>query len=181
MSQSGVWPDRLVEVAGKQLTATLTRAVDLEGLLKLRSKKHLDITPLFAKGPALNGARFTPPTHLIDDEIESLYFAEDAATAFAEANQVSALVEQLQPHLATPSNPKVLFSAEVQLMSLLDLADRRVQEVLIVSTVELLAPWRIANSRGSLSATQKIGLAAFESNRFDGIRYPSAKNPSSAC
>ena len=73
--------------------------------------------------------------------------------------------------------PKVVFSIDVLFTRLLDLSDKRIRSALGTTQAELDAPWKAIKQ----PATQRLGSAVFESNRFSAIRYRSTKAHRSHC
>jgi len=46
---------------------------------------------------------------------------------------------------------------------------------------ELTGEWRVTQVEGQEAPTQVLGRVAFQSERFDAIRFPSSKNPGGVC
>jgi hypothetical protein len=63
----------------------------------------------------------------------------------------------------------------------LDLAQLIVREALGTNEDELCGPWRAQVANGQSAPTQELGTAVFASNRFDALRYPSARSPGHYC
>jgi hypothetical protein len=104
----------------------------------------------------------------------SIYFAEDRATADLEANQAYVAVQQINPD-AVPGPPAtVLFTARVQLASVLDITGPDTHAALGTSLAELVSPYRLFQVAGRLSPTQELGKAVHDSRRAQAIRYSSA-------
>lgn len=150
-------------------SGTLYRAINHSALYGIHSTSPYVPDPLYCDGAPAKGARFTPKGGM-----PSIYFAEDRATADLEANQAYLAVQQVNP-AAVPGPPStVLFTARVQLDSVLDLADPVVQTALGTNRAELAAPYRLFQVAGQSAPTQELGKAVFDTRRAQAIRYPSA-------
>jgi RES domain-containing protein len=141
----------------------LYRTVDLQYL----QKPYYPLRALFGLGVSQSGARFTP-----QGGPPSLYMAEDNLTALAEATLTAAAV-------SGPHPPKVVFTAKVNIGSVLDLTEQRTLTLFGTSTQELHGTWRI--STGPPPATQLLGQATYDSGRYMAIRYPSVRRPGGVC
>ncbi len=167
----------LAAIPSVPFEGTLHRAVHLHWLMNL--PPNVVPQPLYSLAAPTTGARFTPV-----GGPPMLYFAEDAETAYAEANQVGSLVKSVLEVAAAP--PTVLVAASVKLGSVLDLTDSSIQAALSLSLAEIAAPWRLASARaaGSRSkrpTTQRLGQAIFDSGRFQALRYESTRLPGHPC
>jgi RES domain-containing protein len=117
--------------------------------------------PLSALGSKLIGGRYN-----YIGTFEVLYVAPDAQTAVRE------IIKDFQFRFP----PKSLITIEVDLRYIADLEDRRTIETLGIDRDELFSPWRkIQDIDRKKAYTQTLGEAIYNSKRFEGIRYPSAK------
>jgi RES domain-containing protein len=131
----------------------LYRAVDLEALFGFHQvMPYPQPLPLFSEGARLFGARYTPM-----GGPASLYLALDPQTAYAEANRVHTKAWLGTTAKAPAAPPTVLISVRARLDSILDITDTTIQQVLHTTNRELLRPWRLAQSRGRMVATQLLG------------------------
>ena len=104
----------------------------------------------------------------------SIYFAEDRNTADLEVNQAYFAVQQINP-AAVPGPPAtVLFTAKVQLDTVLDVTDPAVQAALGTTSTELAASYWRFQMAGVLSPTQELGKALFDTCTAQAVRYRSA-------
>lgn len=155
----------------------LYRAVDMEALFGFHQPTpYPQPLPLFSEGARQRGARYTPV-----GGPASLYLAYDPETAYAEANRVYTQTWSGAPGIAPALPPTVLISVRVRLDSILDITDTAIQRELQTGNQELLLPWRRAQSRGEVVATQALGQAVFDCGLFQAIRYPSALSPGAHC
>jgi hypothetical protein len=97
-------------------------------------------------------------------------FDERAANAEWKAG-----LQALFPGVELP--PKTVFATEVNLTRVLDVSTVEIQRALRTNSAELAQPWRARNG----PATQRLGLACFESGRFSALRYRSTKAAPSYC
>src|SRR5262249_3569129 len=114
----------------------------------------------------------------------ALYLAKDALTAHRELNQdfyahtkttegaVRIKRGEIRPH------PTVMLGIHISASALLNLRNKEVLTALgIRSDEELLGPWfNLPNA-----STRLLGVAVYESKRFEGLIYPSARNPGGVC
>lgn len=133
--------------------------------------------PLWAGGPRLKGARFSPP-----GGFDSLYLASDAVTALEEVGAI--FRHEGTPPFTLRTPPWTLFAVDGIVEEVLDLADPRICRRLGTSGSELTGDWRLSQGAylrgaGPLPPTQRLGKAAYESGRIAGMRYPSAKTTGS--
>ena len=148
-------------------SGVVTRLVDFEAYTA-SSEPRL----LFDEGPQQHGQRYTPI-----GGPRAIYGAEgpDLAEAEFSGKGLSALrpargATRIQLHL------------EVSLKALLDLGNQAIRGALKTSLDELREPWRgVYESSGEFPPTWQRGQAAFESGRFEAIRYPSAQVPRRYC
>lgn len=131
--------------------------------------------PLWPGGAPANGARFTPK-----GTFETIYLASDPMTALAEVSGVFT-----QPNLP-PTTPRLppwaVFAVEGVVTEVLDLTDSGIQAALMTNLQELTGDWQVPQGRfvkglGPIPPTQELGRAAFASGVVRGIKYPSARVP----
>ena len=103
---------------------------------------------------------------------DTLYLASSERAANAEWK---AGLQALFPGLELP--PKTVFATEVNLTRVLDLSTDEIQRALRTDSAELAQAWKAHNR----PATQRLGLACFESGRFSALRYRSTKAAPSYC
>jgi RES domain-containing protein len=118
---------------------------------------------LYAGGVSDSGGRFTPV-----GGPDTLYLASSESVANAEWRHG---LEKIfgKDLLAEP--PKVTFKSRVKLQRMVDLSDSNVLEALGTCSEELMAEWDGVTAPGS----QVLGQAIYDSCRFSGIRYQSAR------
>lgn len=140
------------------------RCVDLVALLGDGTRP---ITPLYDLGPRGSGQRYTP----IGGQL-ALYVAEHPYTSYVEAtgmfSSVAALAQQHAP-------AEVTLQFNVSLESVLDLTLAANQLLLETTTIELTRSWEWQMAMGQPVPTQILGEVAFNTGRFQAIRFPSAK------
>jgi len=148
------------QVQGTPYKEVLTRYVDSDAFDTGNRNCFYDL------GPHQEGKRYTPK-----GGARGIYIAEGVPTALGEATQKG--LAALKPdRIAT----RLQMDMSVELKSVLNLGDARIRRRLQTSIEELKSPWK-----GGLlppyswSDTWLLGEAVFESERFDGIRFPSAK------
>jgi len=131
--------------------------------------------PLWARGSRIDGGRFTP----IGSK-DTLYLAEDQFTALAEA--MAPLVLPTLPASAYINQPVVELPVRCVISRILDLTDDSNQARLETNYQELTGDWRVLQDRGQEAPTQRSGIQAFQSGRFQAIRFPSSKlRPRGVC
>lgn len=142
-------------------SGVITRLVDFEAYSASSNPRFL-----FDEGPRRYGQRYTRvggPKAIYGAEGADLAEAEYAGKGFS-ALRPTRGATRLQMHL------------EVTLQGILDLGNPAIRRALATSLGELREPWRgVFESTGSMPPTWELGQAAFESNRFEAIRYPSAQ------
>jgi RES domain-containing protein len=152
-----------------------SRFVAFRHLVSPRTSQPLrDPKPLWGIGSLEGGGRYNRPR-----TFEVIYLAEDPITALMEVGMVFApsagQVVRVQ-HL-----PIVHVSVGGVLLRIADLTLRKNLNLLGTTAQELTGEWRMAQAGGEEAPTQLVGRAIFESGVFDGIRYPSSKNPGGVC
>ena len=158
-----------IKLAGKfwrvVATSSLLGLVRGENGLPEVTRIHPNL--LFAGGPRRVGGRYTPM-----GGPETLYLASSERAANAEWK---AGLQALFPGVELP--PKTVFATEVNLTRVLDLSTDEIQRALRTNSAELTQPWRARYG----PATQRLGLACFESGHFSALRYRSTKAAPSYC
>lgn len=165
----------LKKIPSVPLQGPFSRCVGLHHLLpKPKTRRSGSPQPLWGMGSKTGGGRYTPP-----NLFETVYLSEDMVTALTE---VTAVVRTESSGLTTlATNPWVLISVRGVLLSALNLMDAVIVAQLGTSHQELTGEWRYTQATGREAPTQVLGRVCYDSGRFDGIRYPSAKNPPSGC
>lgn len=117
--------------------------------------------PLSALGSKLAGGRYN-----YIGEFEVLYLASDVQTA----------VQETLKNIHFRFSPKSIITIEVEVQNIVNLEDKKTTNTLGIDGDKLLSPWRKTQDIDHKKAyTQILGQAIYESNRFEGIKYPSAK------
>lgn len=130
--------------------------------------------PLFAEGPVIRGARFTPP-----GGFATLYLTFDRSTTSLEIGAIFRHADGRETALR--ERPTTLIPVRVELSGVLDLGDASLLKTLRTSDQELTGEWRFSQARGIEPATQRLGRIAHETGRIRGLRYRSAKVPERFC
>lgn len=106
-----------------------------------------------------------------------LYVATDPSTAGAE------FAGSLEDWQAGNCPHRAVFSMSVRLEQVLDLTCSRIRRILKTTPQELQSAWLGFSelNAGSYPPTWLLGQAAFESGRFDAIRFRSTKNKAGDC
>ncbi len=158
-----------IKLAGKfwrvVTTSSLLGLVRGENGLPEVTRVHPNL--LFAGGSRRVGGRYTPM-----EGPDTLYLASSERAANAEWK---AGLQALFPGVEHP--PKTVFATKVNLTRVLDLSTDEIQRALRTNSAELSQPWRARNG----PATQRLGLACFESGRFSALRYRSTIAARSYC
>lgn len=153
----------LEELPGIPYEGILTRHVDFAAYSAGNPARLL-----YDEGARQNGQRYTPP-----GGAKCLYFGEGLKVTAAEYTQRG--LAALKPDRA---DTRVQLNAEVKLNSVLDLKDASVRRKLGTTIDELKELWRHSlpsPPREDWAATWILGQAVFDSEQFDGIRFPSAQ------
>jgi RES domain-containing protein len=116
-----------------------------------------------------------------------LYVAEHLETAYHEANQEA--VQRLRAGIPFPHLPAMsILGLEVgsAALGLLDLTQLNVLNALGLTRRQIVRPWNTINTpgpglTGEWAPTQILGFLAFQDGRFQGVRYPSARNRGKPC
>ncbi|RYD30162.1 MAG: hypothetical protein EOP86_20455 [Verrucomicrobiaceae bacterium] len=145
------------------------RVVALESYLNASAPSLLfDLGPKISK----EGQRFSPP-----GDHRGLYVStglETAGSEFASSKR----------HWRSGQCPKhVVSDMSVRLASVLDLTSATVRRTLRISKEQVLSPWNgFASLNGGIwPVTWILGHHSFESGRFDGILFPSNRDPAGTC
>ena len=174
-------------MAGKRATGLLPRvfatveARPFAGSIYRFIGSQFLASPLSSAGSKLHGGRFNPP-----GAFEVLYTALDVETALAEREGI--LLAAPGVRLARGVRTGALLRIRCHLSRVLDLREERVRERLGLTLASLLGPWlpwnATSSERGAPAAfapSQRVGLAAYESRRFEAILSPSAKDVHGSC
>jgi RES domain-containing protein len=121
--------------------------------------------PLSGAAAIGRGARFTPKSGF-----SSVYLACDPITALLE---VQMLVLVPTGTLGLQTAPSTVFTVNGMISGVLDLTDPAVLAALGTTEQEMTGIWAETPN----PPTQRLGTAAFGSQRISGIKYASAKNP----
>jgi len=156
-------------VVTEDVTEILHRAILAEHL-----RKNDPPEPLYYL-PVPRGGRYTPPAGA-----PALYFAYDAATPMAELRAVL-YDENGLPVPGTVHNPIVALAVRAVAGRVLDLTDAGTRRALGVSLDDLRCDWgagqaAYATGTAPMPVTQLIGLAAYESGAFGGIKYRAVRS-----
>ncbi len=162
----------LRDLAPAPFEGVLHRAALLEYLMNIAHTPQ----PLYSLGAPTSGARFTPKGGMA-----TLYLAEHAETAYAEALQLSRTLARARPDVQVETKPIVLLSARVRVGAVLDVTEEEVQKHLGTTRSELLAAWRRRAFAGKEVPTWRLGQALFDDGRFAGLRYESSQRRGSFC
>lgn len=129
--------------------------------------------PLWPGGSKLHGQRFTPR-----GSFDTLYVCADQVTALLEVRSAFRGPHgMLRP---TGVNPQVLVTIEGAVTRVLDLTKPSTMKALGTSTAELTGAWAYVPEGGE-APTQRLGRAAYASQRIRGLLYTSAVRPSTTC
>ncbi|MBZ0186368.1 MAG: RES domain-containing protein [Candidatus Obscuribacterales bacterium] len=151
----------LAESAVQAYTRNVFRCVELNALLS-----YIPPQPLFDLGARITGQRFTPL-----GGSRALYVAEHPAMAYFETSQMFASVAVIAQQQAPPT---VILNLTVHIESVLDLTVHETQVSLGTTIAELTANWQWQLAIGAVPPTHVLAELAFNSGRFQALRYPSA-------
>jgi RES domain-containing protein len=127
---------------------------------RLMGIKYLK-NPLSALGSKLSGGRYN---HI--GQFEALYLAPDPKTA----------VEENLKNISFRFPPKSIITIDVDVQSIIDLKSKKLLNILGINRDQLFCPWRkIQDIDQKIAYTQVLGQMIYDSERFEGILYPSAK------
>ena len=130
--------------------------------------------PLWPRGVARRGARFTPR-----GGFESVYLASDPVTALTEV--LAVIQHRNAPPFTNPTIPWAIVAVNGALTNILDLTDKTVQHTLGTSRQELTGGWAYDQAQGLTPPTQLLGAAGYQNGSLLGFKYPSSKNAAGTC
>jgi len=157
--------------AGVPMHGPFSRAVALQYLFpKPAPARRVTPQPLWGMGSKLYGGRYTPK-----NSFETIYVAKDMVTALAEV--VAIVTGHPGPPLTLASGPWVIVAIHGFLSSALDLTNPTTVQALGSSYQELTGAWRYVPGQKEEPPTHLLGRLCHKSKRFDGICFPSSKNP----
>jgi RES domain-containing protein len=140
------------------------RCVELSALIADGSRK---IQPLYDLGPRQSGQRYTPV-----GGPRCLYVSEHHGTSYIEATGMfTSLAAVAQQHAPA----EVTLSFRVSLAAVLDVTEDTVQKALRTTEIELKRSWEWQVAMGQPVPTQILGQVAFDSTKYQAIRFPSAR------
>jgi RES domain-containing protein len=126
--------------------------------------------PLWGLGRKEGGGRFAPRS-----SFETVYLGEDVVTALTE---VTAAMTSLPGRVATlETHPWAIVVVRGLLLSVLGLPRSDPVAKVGSSHQELTGAWRYTQEQTGEAPTQLLGRVCPETKLFDGIRFPSSKNP----
>jgi len=138
---------KLKEISGSAVTGLFYRSIDYRYISD----------PLNSIGSTIHGGRYNQK-----GTFEVLYLAPDQETAQKEA------LKSLSKYIP----PRVFLTIDVLLSKLINLEEDQVIQLLGIKKELLSSNWIVADGE---SYTQKLGRIIYESELFEGIRYPSAQ------
>ena len=148
-----------------------SRAVGLHHLFpKAAPTARAKAQPLWGMGSKLFGGRYTPK-----NSFETVYVAGDPVTALAEVTAI--ITATAEPPVPLVTSPWVVITIGGALMSVLDLTVNANVHALGSNYQELTSAWRYVAGQTEEPPTHRLGRACHKSKKFDGIHYPSSKNP----
>jgi RES domain-containing protein len=173
-----VLPERQLRAALRKIAPVpvqgpFSRTVALHYLFpKAATVPHVRPQPLWGLGSKRFGGRYTPK-----NSFETIYMAKDVVTALKE---VQALISiSSGPAFMIVTVPWVTVAIQGLLSSVLDLTQSANVEAVGSSYQELTGAWRWVPGQTGEPPTHLLGRLCHTSRRFDGISYPSSKNPPS--
>lgn len=154
----------LNKIPAQALSKIVFRSVSLDDLLSV-----VPLHILYDLGPRTNGQRYSP---VDPNGPRTLYVSERPETSFWEASGgVFSTITSVNQDWATLM---AIIPIRINLERILDLTEPHIQAQLGTTLSELTGSWEIQMLNGSPVPTQEIGRAAFNCQRFQGIRFPSA-------
>lgn len=144
------WHEQLNKIPGVPIKGFFYRFIGIEYLSN----------PLGALQSKVTGGRYN-----FKGQFEVLYLAPDSVTAINEG----------QKEILDKFPPKAIITVEVDVKCIIDLEDRKIRDALKIDTCRLMESWRDIQRKGGESYPQTFGRIVYELDRFEGIRYPSAK------
>lgn len=162
MPSKNRFEDKLPKVPPRNFVGICHRAVELEAY-----ESGQPPLLLYDMGPTRSGQRFSPP-----GDHSGLYVAVERLTAGAE------VIGSVDAWNQSGGKNFVVFQASVKLKKVLDLTDENVLQALGITRDEILSEWEGYQALfGKDPVTWELGRAVFASGLFDGILFPSKKNP----
>ncbi|WP_295819783.1 RES family NAD+ phosphorylase [uncultured Deinococcus sp.] len=135
--------------------------------------EHLQ-TPVSGIGALHASGRFNVKG---DHEHRVTYLAEHPHVSMREFRYTTASAQENapdhEPAVAVP--PVVIFSVTFNLTRVLDLTDQRIRGRIELKMTELTGHWWLDNYEGEEAVTQVLSRFAFNTERFDAIKYESAR------
>ena len=151
----------LESLPGVAIDQVFTRFVDFE---KYQAASAKDL--LYDGGPPISGQRYNPI-----GGPKGLYLGEGLVVARTEF--ANGTLAALKPKRSSAS---IQLDAHVRLQRVLDLGNPSIRRKLKTTLDELKSPWEgYFALHGHWPVTWVLGQAIFDSERFDGIRFPSAE------
>jgi RES domain-containing protein len=164
MASKGQFCLALQNARGIPFKSRCSRIVSLE-----KYHKAAKPTLLFDAGPktSANGQRFSPPGHH-----RGLYVGLDLLTAGSE------FADGVKNWNIGPNEAVVTLPIHADLKSVLDLTSVTTRRHLGITLREVKSSWLgYAKLFGQWPVTWELGCDVFDSKRFDGILFPSTRNP----
>ena len=163
----------LRKIAPVPIVGPFSRAVALHYLIpKPAPVPRVKPQPLWGIGSKRFGGRYTPK-----NSFETVYVAKDMVTALTEAQAVISIPSG--PAFTIVGEPWVIVTIQGILSSVLDLTQAATMRAIGSSYQELTGTWRSVPGQTGEPPTHMLGRLCHSSRRFDGICYPSSKNPPS--
>ena len=169
MPASTRFQEELADCPVQQFSERCFRVVDLEDYVKEPTPSLLfDLGPKISKG----GLRFSPP-----NDHRGLYVSATLATAGSE------FAQGRKAWKGGDCGKHVSFDMSVKLTSVLDLTLASIRSALKTSKAEIMSQWKEFSTlnHGAWPPTWILGHHAYASGRFDGILFPSNRDPSGTC
>lgn len=165
----------LRKIAPVPIHGPFSRAVALHDLFpKPAPAPRRKPQPLWGMGSKRFGGRYTPK-----NSFETIYVAKDMVTALKEAQALISIPSG--PAFTIVTVPWVTVAIQGFLSSVLDLTQAVNVEAIGSSYQELTGAWRWVPGQTGEPPTHLLGRLCHTSRRFDGICYPSSKNPPGVC
>ncbi|HEY6272436.1 MAG TPA: RES family NAD+ phosphorylase [Terriglobales bacterium] len=165
----------LRKIAPVPIRGPFSRAVALHNLFpKPAPAPRRKPQPLWGMGSKRFGGRYTPK-----NSFETIYVAKDKVTALKEAQALISIPSG--PAFTIVTVPWVTVAIQGFLSSVLDLTKAVNVEAIGSSYQELTGAWRWVPGQTGEPPTHLLGRLCHTSRRFDGICYPSSKNPPGVC
>jgi len=163
----------LRKIAPVPIQGPFSRTVALHYLFpKAATVPHVKPQPLWGLGSKRFGGRYTPK-----NSFETIYMAKDMVTALTEVQALISIPSG--PAFTIVTVPWVTVAIQGFLSSVLDLTQSANVEAVGSSSQELTGAWRWVPGQTGEPPTHLLGRLCHTSRLFDGISYPSSKNPPS--